>query len=265
MLEGKVAIITGSNRGIGRGIASRFALEGANVVINGRDEEAINTTVSSLKESGATCIGVSADVSVKEQVKRLFNETTNTFGTVDILVNNAGLANIRRHFLEMNQELWDRIIACNLKSVYLCSAQAAHIMAKQEQGTIINISSFAAERSHRNMVAYDASKGAIEAATRAMALDLAPLNIRVNAIGPGAIKVASWGEMTEDEIKELEKNTPLGRLGKPEDVAGVAAFLSSDDASYITGQVFYVDGGVLAQLRPPQTDTWAMRYFQQKE
>jgi len=225
------------------------------VVINGRREETLSATAAELGEGRDDLLAVVADVSQREDVDRLFRRTLEAFGTVDVLVNNAGWADPIVHFLEMTEEHWDTVIATNLKSMYLCAHRAANIMVDQGKGgSIINISSFAAVRSHRYMVAYDASKGGMEAATRAMALDLAPFGIRVNAVGPGAIHTEAYDQKPPEALALRAATVPLGRAGTPDDVAGAVAFLASDDASYITGQVVYVDGGMLAQLRAPQVD-----------
>ena len=254
-LQGKVAIVTGSSRGIGRGIADRLAAEGAKVVVNGRHRESIEPVAEALRAGGAEALAVAADVGSKEEVDRLFDEVVRRFGGVDVLVNNAGWASPVAHFLELDEQHWDTVIRTNLKSVYLCSNRAANIMVDQGRaGSIISISSFAAARSHRAMVAYDASKGGIEAMSRAMALDLAPFGIRSNVVGPGAIHTEEFEPQGEQGKIERGRTVPLGRVGYPSDIAGAVVFLASDDASYVTGQVIYVDGGMLAQLRSPQVD-----------
>ena len=254
-LEGKIAIVTGSSRGIGRGIADRLAAEGAKVVVNGRNRETIEPVAGALRSAGAEALAVVADVGYKDQVDRMFDEVERRFGAVDILVNNAGWASPVAHFLELDETHWDTVIRTNLKSVYLCSRRAANLMVDQGRaGSIISISSFAAARSHRAMVAYDASKGGIEALSRAMAVDLAPFGIRSNVVGPGAIHTEEFEPQGETGKADRGRTVPLGRVGYPADIAGAVAFLASDDAAYITGQVIYVDGGMLAQLRSPQVD-----------
>jgi len=252
-LQDKVAIVTGSGQGIGRGIAERFAQEGAAVVVNDRNADVLPEAEAAVAAHGNRVLAVAADVSNPSDVARLFEETINKFGTLDILVNNAAWAAPIAHFLDMTEEFWDTVITTNLKSMFLCSQRAARVWAEQKKpGSIINLSSFGAARAHREMVAYDATKGGIEAATRAMALDLAPWKIRVNAIGPGPIMTPSLMNLlkTEENIERLRKTVPLERLGEPADIAGAALFFASDDASFVTGQVLYVDGGAVAQLRP---------------
>ena len=255
-LKDRVAIVTGSSRGIGRGIAERFAAEGARVVVNGRSAETSEPVAQALRAGGAQAIAVAADVGSAQDVERLFDETLRAFGTVDVLVNNAAWASPVAHFLEMDEAHWDTVIRTNLKSLYLCCSRAARLMVDQRRpGSIINISSFAAARSHRQMAAYDASKGGMESFTRAIAIDLAPFGVRVNVVGPGAIHTEEYESAGEEGRRRRGQTVPLGRVGYPADIAGAVAFLASDDASYITGQCLYVDGGMLAQLRSPQVDS----------
>jgi len=246
---GKVVVVTGSTRRIGKGIAERFAQEGAHVVINGSSsEEAVERVAAEIKSNSGSAIGVQADVSKLEDVDRLFDETIKSFGTLDVLVNNAGLVGTRRPFLDADEPYWERILDVNLKGVIACAHRSAIIMRDHGRGgSIINISSVGAPRGHINNAVYDSTKGGIESFTRSTSLDLAPLKIRVNCIGPGAITSMDG----RDEPPPMPW-LPIPRAGTPADIAGMAAFLASDDASYITGQVFYVDGGMLAQLNSPQ-------------
>jgi 3-oxoacyl-[acyl-carrier protein] reductase len=254
-LQGKVAIVTGSSRSIGRGIAHRFASEGSKVVLNGLPDDSLERTERELKQRGAEVVAVPADVGFADQVDRLFDTALEAFGGVDILVNNAGWATPEAHFLEMDEAHWDAVLRTNLKSVYLCCHRAANLMVDQgRRGAIVNISSFAAARSHRIMAAYDASKAGIEGFTRAIALDLAPFGIRANVVGPGAIHNEDFEKQGPEAKAKRGQAVPLGRVGEAEDVAAAVAFLASEDAAYITGQVLYVDGGMLAQVRPPQLD-----------
>lgn len=254
-LAGKVAVVTGSGRGIGRGIASRLAGDGAHLVLNARTSGAIESFAKELRRSGAKALPVAADVGQADEVDGLFGKTLDEYGGVDILVNNAGWANPICHFLELDEEHWDSVLQTNLKSVYLCSHRAANLMVDQGRtGAIVNIGSFGAARAHRSQSAYDATKGAIESFSRAMALDLAPFGIRVNVVGPGAIHTEEHEPQGQAAKRRRGETVPLGRVGLPADIAPAVAFLVSDDAAYITGQVVYVDGGVLAQLRSPQVD-----------
>jgi 3-oxoacyl-[acyl-carrier protein] reductase len=254
-LNGKVAIVTGASRGIGRGIAQRLASEGARVVLTARGAEALRAAAEGITSGGGTALAIPGDAGARSDVEAMFHTVLETWGGVDIVVNNAAWASPQAHILEMDEEHWDTVIRSNLKSVYLHCHRAANIMVDRgTRGSIVNISSFAAARAHRYMAAYDATKGGMEAMTRTMAIDLAPFGIRVNVVGPGAIHTEEYEPQGEEAKRRRGATVPLGRVGYPEDVAGAVAFLASDDASYITGQVLYVDGGMLAQLRSPQVD-----------
>jgi len=254
--EGQAVIVTGAGHGIGRAVAERFAAEGARLVVNDLDEARARAVAAALPAEHA--IAVAADVSSKEQVDALFDTALAAFGTVDVLVNNAGNIYAARHFLEGDEAWWDRVLDVNLKGSYLCAHRAAHIMVRQHSGVIVNMSSGGATRAHRGNVAYDASKGGIEAMTRAMALDLAPYGVRVNAIVPGLIRTYDIDDATARERGQV---VPMGRLGTPEDLAGPTVFLATDDARYITGACLVVDGGVLVQQRSTPLDTFPVSRF----
>ncbi|MBZ5622099.1 MAG: SDR family oxidoreductase [Acidobacteriia bacterium] len=252
----KVAVVTGAGHGIGRAIVERFAEEGARVVVNDVDPARANQVAQAIP--GSERIAVAADVSSKAQVDAMFDAVLARFGTVDVLVNNAGDIHAARHFLDGDEEWWDRLLGVNLKGAFLCSHRAAHIMARKGSGVIINMSSGGATRAHRGNVAYDASKGGIEAMTRAMALDLAPYGVRVNAVVPGLILTY---DITGEDAVERGKVVPMGRLGTPEDLAGPTVFLATEDARYITGACLVVDGGVLVQQRSTPVDTFPLSRF----
>ena len=254
----KVVIVTGAASGIGRAIALRFGSEGAQVIPVDINSEGVEATARTITAQGGTALSAAADVSDSSQVDRLFDTVLERFATVDVLVNNAGLINVERHFLEGDEAWWDRVLAVTLKGVFLCSLRAARVMARRHQGVIINMSSGGATRAHRGMAAYDASKGGIEALTRSMALDLAPYGVRVNALVPGSIDTQG---MAPEIKQERGKTIPLGRVGEPEELAGPAAFLASEDASYINGHILVVDGGLLSQQRSPQVDIFPLSRF----
>jgi 3-oxoacyl-[acyl-carrier protein] reductase len=258
----KIVLVTGAAHGIGRAIALRFGQEGAQIIVNDVDTSGAEATVQTIHAHGGKAFAGIADVSQKSQVDHLFDTVLERFGPVDVLVNNAGLINVERHFLEADESWWDRVLTINLKSVFLCSLRAAQIMARRHQGVILNMSSGGATHAHRGMAAYDASKGGIEALTRAMALDLAPYGIRVNALVPGSIDTQG---MSPQVKQERGAAIPLGRVGEPEEMAGPAVFLASDDASYITGHIFAVDGGLLSQQRSPQVDIFPLSRFPKLE
>lgn len=252
-IEGKVAIVTGSGRGIGRAIAERFAREGAAVVLVDVDESSAVTAADAIVADGGRALGLGGDVGEKADVDRVFDRTLADYGTVDIVVNNAAFTSGQRHFFAGDETWWDEYLRVNLKSQYLTIDRAARIMARSGGGAIVNLSSGGATRAHRGLVAYDASKGGIEALTRAAAIDLAPYGIRVNTLVPGLI--ATSPDEPEESLRRRDATVPVGRGGTPEDLAGPALFLVSDDAAYVTGIRLVVDGGVLVQQRSPQVDT----------
>lgn len=260
MLNEQVAIVTGAGKpiGIGRAIAERFGREGARVVVNDVDAELAQSAADAIVAAGGTAIAAPADISDEQQVAEMFEATLSAFGKVDILVNNAGLVSPMQHFLEADLAWWNRIIGVNLTGTFLCCHAAAKLMAKQGSGCIINMSSGGATRAHRAFAAYDASKGGIEALTRALALDLGPYGIRVNALMPGSIDTDG---LDEEARTYRGENIPLNRIGDPDDMAGPAVFLASNDASYVTGHVLKVDGGMLAQQRSATVDIYPPSRF----
>jgi 3-oxoacyl-[acyl-carrier protein] reductase len=260
LLEGKVAIVTGSAGGIGLGIAERFAREGARVVICDLDGERLPAAAGAVEEAGGEVLPVQVDLSVEADAERLFNQALDRFGTLDILVNNAlmrvGLGE-GGPFLRMRSEGWDRFMAANLGMLFYCSHRAAKIMARKRNGSIVNISTNGAVRPHRNSIAYDAMKGAVDSFTRAAAIDLAPWGVRVNSIQPGMIATRPYLSLPPEEQARRITAIPLGRAGTPADIAWAAVFLSSDDASHITGISVLVDGGLITQGRAPQAELGA--------
>ncbi len=250
-LATKVVVVTGAGGGIGRAIAQRFGEAGSSVVVNDIDSVTAEQVAQDIMSSGGTATAAAADVSDSEQVATIFDRALEAYGTVDVLVNNAGLVSPMLHFFDADEAWWRRIIDVNLTGHFLCCQRAARIMAAKGGGSIINMSSGGATRAHRSFTAYDASKGGIEALTRAMALDLGPYNIRVNALMPGSIDTS--GLAPEDRVLRGE-NIPAGRIGEPFDMTGPALFLASDDAAYVTGDVLRVDGGMLAQQRSATVD-----------
>ena len=238
LLENKVAIVTGGGRGIGRGITKRFAQEGATVVIAQRGRERAEQTVQEVLDAGGIALFIKTDISQRDQVKRLIKETVERFGKIDILVNNAGITGENGHFLEVSQETWDRVIRVNLTGQFMCAQEAARVMAERKGGSIINITSTNGLVPQPRCCAYGSAKGGLEMLTRSMAIDLAPYNIRVNAIAPGPIN-------QDDSPPRPTPITLLGRTGVPAEIGSVAAFLASDESSYITGERIAVDAGTL--------------------
>ena len=243
-LEGKVAVVTGAARGIGAACARRFAAEGAAVVIGDILEEQGEATAQSIREAGGTAAFVAGDTGDGPQARALIEETVSRHGRIDVLVNNAGIFTIA-DFLDVTEEDFDRVLRVNLRGYFLVGQAAARVMADAGSGSIINMSSVNAVMAIESIAAYVVSKGGVNQLTSVMALALAPKGIRVNAIGPGTILTEMAGAMMTDEAarRRILSRTPMGRVGQPEEVAGIAVFLASDDSSYVTGQVIYADGG----------------------
>jgi NAD(P)-dependent dehydrogenase (short-subunit alcohol dehydrogenase family) len=235
----KTAIVTGAGKGIGRGIAIALAQVGYNVVVSDIIQEDAELVAKELETLGAKALAVKCDVSNKSEVANLFSKTAGEFGKADVLVNNAGVYPFIP-FAKMQEADWEKVMNINLKSVFLCSQEALKTMP--EGGRIINISSIASVVGFEGLVHYCASKGGVNGMIRALALELAPKKITVNAVAPGAIDTPG-AKSTEEAQKQTIALIPLARMGKPEDIANAVVFLASDKSSYITGQVIIVDGG----------------------
>ncbi|KXF76260.1 dehydrogenase [Paramesorhizobium deserti] len=249
-LEGKTAIVTGGAQGIGYAIARRYLMDGASVVIADVDEAKGEAAEKDLSQLGAVRF-TPADVGQKLDVHNLVAFTTDTFGDIDILVNNAGIAH-HADFLSLKEEDFDRVLRINLKGAFLCAQAVAKLMVARVKaggpaGTIINMSSINALFGLEGQVPYSISKGGVNQLTRVMAVSLAPHGIRVNAIGPGSIDTDMLANVNADPgaRERILSRTPMGRIGDPSEIAGIAAFLASPDASYVTGQTIYADGGRL--------------------
>jgi len=239
--KNKTAIVTGSRRGIGKGIAIALAKEGCNIVVSDIEQKDCEEVAEEIKKLGVKAIGIKCDVSNKAEVEELFKKTVQEFGGLDILVNNAGIFPFVS-FRGMKESDWDKVLNVNLKSVFLCSQEAAKIIP--QGGRIITVSSIASVVGFEGLVHYCASKGGINAMTRALALELALKKITVNAIAPGAIDTPGANVSLNEEVKKQTiAMIPLARMGQPEDIANAVVFLASDKADYITGQIIIVDGG----------------------
>jgi 3-oxoacyl-[acyl-carrier protein] reductase len=246
-LEGKIAIVTGGARGIGRGIALELAKRGAKVVVNYHaNAAAANEVVQLIKQGGSDAIAVQADVSKLDEAQKLIKAATEFGGRLDILVNNAGTT--RDMLLAMMPESdWDLVIATNLKSAYNCCKAALKPMMRQKYGRIVNITSVAGLAGNGGQTNYSASKAGLIGLTKSLAKEIGGRNITVNAVAPGFVPTDLTNEILSKVQDEAIKATPLGRLGTVEDVAYAVAFLASDEAAFITGQVLSVDGGMVMQ------------------
>ncbi len=243
VLSEKVAVITGASRGIGRLIAVDLARRGARVVVSARNVEALDSLVAEITAGGGEALAVAADVAVAADADGLLAAAVQRFGRVDILVNNAGITRDGL-LLRMKEEDWDAVLDTNLKGAFLCTRAAAKVMSKQKYGRIINISSVVGEMGNPGQANYCASKAGLLGLTKSVARELARRNITVNAVTPGFIVTDMTDALPEKARDELVSQIPLGRLGKPEDIAFCVAFLASDQAGYITGQVLGVNGGM---------------------
>jgi len=252
-LKDKVAIVTGSGAGIGKSIADVFAKEGAKVVGASRRGANGQPVIDAIVADGGDAIFVKCDVSVENDVKRMIDTTIERYGRIDALVNNAGV-NFVKPFEQMETADWDRIIDTDLRGTYLCSRYAIDHMLKAKRGSIINIGTVHTMQCLPAAAPYDAAKWAVVGLTKSMAVEFASRNIRVNTLSPGLIDTQIWTDI-KNAAPDLDKclaywrsNIPMGRVGTPEEVAYTAVFLASDEASYITGANFLVDGGMTSQL-----------------
>ncbi len=249
-LLGQVAVITGGSRGIGRGIAFALARAGADLAINYRkDEQAAEESLSQIEGMGRKAIAVQGDVSNFEAAKKLMRQAFHVFGRIDILMNSAGIAS-RGYFVEKTDvEEWTRVLSTNLNSVFFCSKCVLEYMHRNLKGNIINISSIAARMLQPGHSPYAVSKAGLEALTKVLAKEEGPNGIRVNAIAPGITKTDMGDRlmkaMGEEPLAARLKFTPLGRIAYPEDLGNIAVFLVSEKASYITGKIIHMDGGIL--------------------
>lgn len=252
-LKGKVAIITGGGRGIGKGIAEGYANAGAKVIITSRKINDLETTAEEIRKAGGDCFALQSHLGKMEEINKMVDAVKDKYGRIDILVNNAGASPAMADVLHTDERIWETTINLNLRGTYFTSQAVAKIMKEQGGGRIINIASVDAHKAEPGVSIYSISKAGVIMLTKAFAKDLAPYNILVNAIAPGPIRSkmmdSHWihlpKEEAEKEIAEAAKATPLGRFGYPEDIAGAAIYLASDAAKYTTGAEIIIDGGLL--------------------
>ena len=243
-LEGRVALITGASQGIGRACAQALAREGATVAAAARNREKLDQLVAEIAAAGGKAAAFVMDVADEEQVKSGIKSALAQFGKIDILVNNAGITRDQL-VMRMKRADWDAVLNTNLASAYLCIQQVIGSMLKQRWGRIINITSVFGQIGQAGQANYAASKAGLIGLTMAMAREVASRNITCNAVAPGFIETSMTAALSEEFKQSAVKNIPLGRVGSPEDVASAVSFLASEDASYITGHVLNVNGGLL--------------------
>ena len=258
-LQGKVAIVTGGGRGIGKAVAQGFAKAGAKVAIASRKINDLEAAAAEIRGFGGEALPVQAHLAKVEEINRMVGTVLGKFGRVDILVNNAGTSPAMGSVLDSDERLWDTVINLNLKGLYYTSQAVARVMKKQGGGRIINVASIDGFKPEPGVSIYSISKAGVRMVTQAFAAELAPYNIRVNAIAPGPISTkmldSHWFNLPPEEAQKakeaLGKLTPLGRVGEPEEIAGAAIYLASDASSYTTGAEIVIDGGVLLGFAVP--------------
>ena len=243
-LTGKSAVITGSGRGLGAAIAKKLASLGANVVISDVVEENVNKMVAEINSAGGKAIGQVSDVTKADSVTALMDKCKSEFGSLDIVINNAGITRDTL-CMRMTEDQWDAVINVNLKGVFLCGREAYKFMMKQKSGCIINIASIVGIIGNIGQTNYAATKGGVISMAKTWAKEFSSRGVRVNAIAPGFINSEMTAVLSEEIKDKYRTSIPLGRFGEPEDIANACAFLVSDAASYITGQVIVVDGGMV--------------------
>jgi NAD(P)-dependent dehydrogenase (short-subunit alcohol dehydrogenase family) len=246
-LQGKIAIVTGSTKGIGRAVAIGYAEEGASVIVCGRSEDLAKSLAEELTQKGKKAVALRLDVTSVDSVKQVVDQVAQQFGRIDILVNNAGISPIWKRAEDTGKEAWDQIIATNLTGAFLCAQAVGKVMIKQKSGKIINMTSVGGEVAMPRLVAYCASKAGIISLTQVLAAEWAQYNILVNAIGPSYVETDFTAGLRGNQAiyDDLKNKNLLKRFAQPEEIVGVAIFLASNESNYITGQTIFIDGGWL--------------------
>lgn len=242
-ISGKVAIVTGAGRGIGFAIAERLATEGARITIVELNKKLLSESTSRLGSKGANVTGLECDVSNEQQVISCVDQVVGKFGRVDILVNNAGITGLTKPLTEVTEKEWDEVMNIDLKGVFLFSKAVITHMLRQGYGSILNIASIAGKEGNANLVPYSTAKGGVITFTKALAEEVVTKGIRVNCVAPALIDTELIKAWPAEQRQRLTNKIPMGRLGKPEEVASMVAYILSDEASFITGQCINIDGG----------------------